>query len=126
MMMPKFQEVLKMGGALKVPLMFVLIFIILLVGQYASKTGALHLNQNEPYTALIFIAIGYSCLVSRGLIWIVLLKYVRLSVAYPIQAFSFVLITLLGVLVFNEILSLEKILGMILIISGVTAISLSK
>lgn len=113
-------------GPFTVPLLFIVIFAILLVGQYASKTGALLLNQDKSSTALIFIAIGYSCLVFRGFIWIILLKYVRLSVAYPIQSFSFILITFLGIIVFKEILSIGKILGMILIIAGVLSISLSK
>lgn len=113
-------------GPLTVPLLFFMIFAILLVGQYASKTGAMLLNQDKSTTALIFIAVGYSCLIFRGFIWVILLKYVRLSVAYPIQSFSFILITLLGIIVFKEILSIGKIVGMILIIAGVLSVTLSK
>lgn len=109
-----------------VPLLFITIFVILIVGQYSSKNGALLLNQGKLSPGLIFIAIGYICLIFRGLIWIVLLKFARLSVAYPIQAFSLILITFLGVFAFNEILSIWKILGMFLIISGVILISISK
>ena len=115
-----------MRGPFIVPLLFFVIFAILLVGQYASKTGALLLNQDKSSTAFFFIAIGYICLVFRGFIWVILLKYVRLSVAYPIQSFSFILITLLGIIVFNEILSIGKILGMILIVAGVLSVTLSK
>lgn len=109
-----------------VPLLFALVFSILLLGQYASKTGALLLNQGNQLTALIFIAVGYSCLISRGLVWIVLLKYVRLSVAYPIQALSFILIAVLGALAFNEALSVSKIFGIVLILLGVTSIAIKK
>lgn len=116
----------QMRRNLLIPLLFILIFSILLVGQYTSKAGAVLLNHGESSIALIYITIGYCCLVFRGLIWIILLKYVRLSVAYPIQAFSFILITFLGVFVFNDILSLGKILGMVLIVCGVIAISISK
>ncbi|GJM34822.1 MAG: hypothetical protein DHS20C18_38230 [Saprospiraceae bacterium] len=119
-------EVKRAVRPLTVPLLFVVIFAILLLGQYASKTGALLLNEDNQSTAFLFIAIGYSCLVTRGLIWIILLKYVRLSVAYPIQALSFVLIALLGVFVFQEILTTGKILGIVLILTGVTSIALSK
>ncbi len=111
---------------LTVLLLFTGIFAILLLGQYASKTGALLINQGNPSSAFIFIAIGYTCLVSRGFIWIILLKHVRLSVAYPIQAFSFVLIMMLDIMVFQETLTPEKILGMALILSGVSSITFSK
>ncbi|MBK5271243.1 MAG: EamA family transporter [Bacteroidia bacterium] len=110
----------------KVVMLFVLTFAILLVGQYASKTGALLLNHDKQKTALLFISLGYCCMVFRGLIWIMLVKYVRLSVAYPIQSFSFILITGMGVFVFNETLSLIKILGILLILAGVVSVALSK
>lgn len=121
-----FNKTKQVRSSITVPLLFVLTFSILLVGQYTSKTGALLLNNGETSIALIYIAIGYGCLVFRGLIWMVILKYVRLSVAYPIQSFSFILITFLGVIVFNDILSMGKILGMVLIVCGVIVISLSK
>jgi multidrug transporter EmrE-like cation transporter len=113
-------------GPLTVPFLFFVIFAILLAGQYASKTGAILLNQDNSSTALIYISIGYSCLVFRGFIWIILLKYVRLSVAYPVQSFSFILITFLGIIVFKEILTIWKIIGMILIVAGVLSTTFSK
>jgi len=116
----------KKVGPFTVPLLFIPIFAILIVGQYASKNGALLLNQGRQSAGFIYISIGYSCLFFRGLIWMILLKYARLSVAYPIQALSFILITFLGVFAFNEILSTWKILGMFFIISGVLLISLFK
>lgn len=111
---------------LLVPLLFTLIFGILLIGQYASKSGALLLDQGDQWLAFLYIGIGYCCLVSRGFIWIVLLKYVNLSVAYPIQSFSFVLIMFLGVYAFNEHLTGTKIVGICCILLGILLITKSK
>jgi Membrane transporters of cations and cationic drugs len=53
------------------------------------------------------------------------LKGIDLNVAYPIfSAFSIILVTLVAVVIFKETLSLQKGLGIIIIIAGVIIVTM--
>ena len=53
-------------------------------------------------------------------LWIHLLRTTPLSVAYPFMGLSFVFVPLLGMLVFQESISLNQALGAGLILAGVS------
>lgn len=54
-----------------------------------------------------------------SLFWMAALTKFELSYAYPFMSFSFVSVLILGVLLFNESISISKVLSMVLIIAGI-------
>jgi len=72
-----------------------------------------------------FILGGLTLLLLAAPMWIVVLSRLPLSVAYPMVSLGYVISLLLGVLIFKEQISIFKIGGMFLIISGVIALSRS-
>lgn len=57
------------------------------------------------------------------LFWIKVLSKFEISSAYPLISISYLLMLIPGYLLFNENISLQKILGVILILSGVFLLS---
>ena len=109
-------------------LLLIPIFLIV-IGQMSAKYGAILLNESSAensYLGLnLFILAGYFCLAARGGVWVFILRKIELSVAYPTLSISFVLILILSNLFLGEQISLQKIIGTILIVSGVIVIGLS-
>lgn len=60
-----------------------------------------------------------------SLFWMVAVTKFDLSFAYPFTSLSFVLVLIFSVLLFNESLSWLKLLGLMLIVSGVIVTSQS-
>jgi drug/metabolite transporter (DMT)-like permease len=77
-------------------------------------------------TFLFFLALGYLCLFIRGIVWINILKKIDLSIAYPLTSISIILIMILSHLLFNEIITQNKIIGSFLIILGGIIVTLTK
>lgn len=106
--------------------MFILLFLCLLGEQYFSKRGVDQLQETGDHTAYLVIGLGYTFLIFRGMIWLLIVRVVSLSVAYPIQTLSFVLILIMSHYAFNEQLPLTKIAGSVLIMAGVGITSIRK
>ena len=53
-----------------------------------------------------------------SLTWMAAMTKLPLSYAYPFMSLSFVLVTILSVLFFNEVMTIPKVLGLSLIIIG--------
>jgi multidrug transporter EmrE-like cation transporter len=56
----------------------------------------------------------------------VLMKTIDLSYAYPITAISFVLVSMIGLIFFGEVLTVQKLLGLGLLLIGVYLSMMSK
>ena len=83
---------------------------------------------NRDYEALSINVIGcvFLAFLLMGLgsiIWIILLRNIELSRAYPFMALCFILVPLLGFIFFNEQLSTPYLIGTMLIIGGITIIA---
>lgn len=124
-LLSKFRVQLFKGRKPTVPL-FILLFLCLLGEQYFSKRGVDQLQETGDITAYLIIGLGYSFLIFRGMIWLLIVRVVSLSVAYPIQTLSFVLILIMSHYAFNEELSMTKIAGSALIMVGVGITSIRK
>lgn len=107
---------------------FLLLFISLslgIVGQFFLKKGVVdsHLAANaESLFKTVFSPFVFSGLVLYGisaLVWLFVLKKFPLSVAYPTLALSYVVIVLLGAIFIDEPLTKYKLVGIVLIVSGV-------
>jgi multidrug transporter EmrE-like cation transporter len=62
---------------------------------------------------------AFAAAFGAALCWMLAISKLELSHAYPFVSLSFVLVLLLSALFFGEPLSLEKVLGVALIIAGV-------
>ncbi|CAI9003619.1 undecaprenyl phosphate-alpha-L-ara4N flippase subunit ArnE [Brevibacillus sp. IT-7CA2] len=102
-------------------------------GQVAMKMGASSLSSNSDMLLLKFlhyftnlpIMVGLALYGLSAFIWIAALEKVQLSYAYPMAALGYVLVAVLSFLIFNEPLSLTRIVGLAIIVVGVVVISQS-
>jgi len=69
--------------------------------------------------------LGLFCFVTSFLLWIVVLRKMDVSVAYPMVGLNYVIVTLLAVVYLHEEWNLGKLISLVLIISGVLVLSLS-
>lgn len=84
---------------------------------YCTKMIDFNMDLDSSAYVLIFVLI--LCLVSHAYIWQKLLMLVPLSKVYPATAIQFPLLLLMGIYMFDEILTLNKIFGVALIVAGV-------
>lgn len=61
-----------------------------------------------------------------GLVWMIVLKKFEISYAYPFLSLNYILIIIFSFSFFNENISLQKIIGSMLIILGIIIISIEK
>lgn len=104
---------------------------LMAIGQVLFKLGAdklktetlsdLAISFFNPY--LIVAIVLYALTI---LIWIYVLKIMPLSVAYPITALAFIVVPILSSLILGEKLTLQTIIGSVLIIAGIATINLQK
>jgi multidrug transporter EmrE-like cation transporter len=65
---------------------------------------------------------GYACLGMNVVLVVVALRGGQLSVLYPIMALSYVWVTILSPVYFNDVISTSQIAGLTLIVAGVAFI----
>ena len=94
--------------------------IIIVCGTILSKYVALRYEgaSVQRFTDPIFIG-GYILLLVRGFTWMIALKHIPLSKAYPFLSLTFPLILLISIMVFREQFTWYKGAGTILIITGI-------
>ena len=100
------------------------------LAHFALKLGALRLNlDGEPRGLVPGIHINGWLVTGGGLhvialaLWVVGLKRIELSVAYPFIALGLVFVSLLSWMFLKEMVGPVRILGMLLISSGVVLIA---
>jgi len=96
-----------------------------MLGQTLSKYGAQEIEKNDTIFNA-YIILGYTMLLMRGFIWILILKKLKLSFAYPLMSVTFILILAISYFLFNEEITFYNLLGCFLIIGGVAFISLGE
>jgi multidrug transporter EmrE-like cation transporter len=101
------------------------------VGQFLLKLGSadVKLDRGLATAALSFIfnlniIISLFCFFSSMIIWVLVLKRLELSIAYPMVSLGYIVTMTLAFLFLNEPLRLTKFLGTLLIISGVVVINI--
>ena len=73
--------------------------------------------DSKFYFLFILAGLGLCCV--GGLIMVIAYKYGELSVIHPLNSMSYIFSTILSVVVLEEVLSFQKILGVCIIILGV-------
>lgn len=93
-------------------------------GQTLFKIGSSQISSHYiDWIYNVKVILGMSIYGTSALLFIVALKYGRLSILYPIIATSYIWVTLLSYYVFNETVTYVNWIGIFLIISGVTLIA---
>ena len=89
-------------------------------GRYALENK--HLNFIESLIAQILDPLTLTAIVAyigSMVLWLLALRHLPLSIAYSFSGLTIALVTLSGVLILHESLSLPQISGIALILSGV-------
>lgn len=72
----------------------------------------------NPWTIAGVVAYGLSFV-----LWILALREVPLTIAYPFMGLTLVMVAILGVIVLGETLSLAKLCGMLLVCAGLVLLA---
>jgi drug/metabolite transporter (DMT)-like permease len=105
--------------------LILLSIVIIAVGQTLSKLGAQHLEAHHQIIN-IFIISGYCLLILRGVVWIWVVRYFKLSLAYPFISITYVFILLISHYFFHEPLTVQKIIGAFLLVGGVCCVGVGE
>ncbi len=118
-------------------LLLIFVSVILgVVGQLSMKQGMLKVGYvsleltklSSSFFHIIttpFVLLGLFLYVVSAMFWLVVLSRVDLSYAYPMISIGYVLIVFLSWMLFHEHISSGKVLGILLICSGVFLVARS-
>ena len=91
-----------------------------------SCTGLYYLKAAPSWWSTRF-AVGFALYAAGAILWLLILRILPLSVAFPVAAGALMLgTTMMGVLLLNEAVTSGHILGVTLIALGIFVISLAK
>jgi len=71
----------------------------------------------------MWFVFGCIMLLASSVLWVAALSMVDLSIAFPFQSLAFVFIFFFSIFIFKEPATLMKIVGTVLIVGGVIAVS---
>lgn len=113
-----------------VAIMLVLSYLCLTAGQVSAKLAGMVLGSTQvisgipsPQLALIFAFGTYFFFLLRGLLWVFLLRKLKLVLAYPLMSIGYVLVLVVSFLFFKEPLTVGKMVGALLLMTGVSLVS---
>lgn len=92
-------------------------------GQILLKKGAV---ESESFIKQLFhipTIIGLSLYVASALLYLIALRRLPVSIAFPSVSLSYVVVAVLGNLVFNEPLGVQQLAGILVIVAGVALLS---
>jgi multidrug transporter EmrE-like cation transporter len=99
----------------------ILLFCVYVTG---SSFGLYLLKEASSWWSVKF-AIGFLLYGMGALLWLLILRFFPLSIAFPIAAGSLMIATtLIGVTLLQEVVTISHIIGILLIISGIFFIAM--
>lgn len=122
-------------SSLNPAILFVLGAVLLnTVGQIVMKAGATSLaslnfslsNLPQVFLTILKSPLMMSALTLYGLsavVWIMALSKIDLSQAYPMTSIGYILTALIGVMAFGEVMTLNRLVGLGLILIGVLVLA---
>ena len=122
-------------SSLNPAILFVLGAVLLnTVGQIVMKAGATSLasinfslsNLSQVFLTILKSPLMMSALTLYGLsavVWIMALSKMDLSQAYPMTSIGYILTALIGVMAFGEVMTLNRLIGLGLILIGVLVLA---
>ncbi len=109
-------------SALIISLLLLFSYLFLVGGQICAKMAGRNLDTPDRMV-LVFIFGTYAFFMLRGLLWIFLLRRLKLVVAYPLMSIGYILVLGVSFVLFREEPTPAKIIGAMLLITGVVLIS---
>ncbi|MFT4274206.1 MAG: 4-amino-4-deoxy-L-arabinose-phosphoundecaprenol flippase subunit ArnE [Pantoea sp.] len=100
-------------------LLILLVSLLSCAAQLCQKHAAWIGRREGKARLLMWIALSMLLLGLAMLLWLVVLRLVPVSVAYPMLSLNFVLVALAARLIWRESFSLRQIIGTLLIVAGV-------
>ena len=94
---------------------------IMLLGQIFAKMSGIIIESGGSILN-IYSLISYVCLLSRGFIWIFIIRRMRLVFAYPVMSLNYILVLLVSHFFFHEEIINTNLLGAGFITAGVVII----
>lgn len=91
------------------------------IGQLLFKRAAVELTVGQGLTAWVFngwLLTAFFVYGATTLLWVWILRYVPLNVAYPFMALAFIFVPLLSSVFIGEVLSTRVFIGAAFIIIG--------
>jgi drug/metabolite transporter (DMT)-like permease len=111
-------------------LFIALVAILLLVGGQTllkvglNDIGGVSLFDGDPLGSLLrlfrtpWIILGFACYGISAVLWLDVLSKLDFSMAFPMVSLTYVFSLVIGRLIFHETVGLDRILGVLLILSG--------
>ncbi len=111
-------------------LFIALVAILLLVGGQTllkvglNDIGGVSLFDGNPLGSLLrlfrtpWIILGFFCYGVSAILWLDVLSKLDFSMAFPMVSLTYVFSLVIGRLIFHETVGLDRILGVLLILSG--------
>lgn len=96
----------------------------------AQVVNSVHTAKLSTFHYLIqlftdpFVISGLAAVVPAGVCWVIAIRHLELSYAYPFIALSFALVIILSWVFFNEAVTANKIIGVVFITIGVAIVGL--
>ncbi|MCD6396652.1 MAG: hypothetical protein J7L71_03870, partial [Spirochaetaceae bacterium] len=94
---------------------------IMLAGQIFAKMSGNYIGSGGSFIN-IYSLISYICLISRGFVWIFIIRKMRLVYAYPLMSINYILVLFVSRIFFNERIISLNLIGAGLISLGVILI----
>jgi len=98
---------------------------IMLIGQTFAKLSGLVIESGGSIVN-IYSLFSYICLLSRGFIWIFIIRRMRLVFAYPAMSLNYILVLLVSHFFFHEEIISANLFGAGFITAGVILIGLGE
>jgi drug/metabolite transporter (DMT)-like permease len=94
------------------------------VGEFSiGLAGLLDVGPRVVLNPYVLLGLG-SYVISVGA-WLVVLSRVDVSVAYPMVSLGYIITVILGKFLFNEAVTLQRLLGVLIICAGVVIVARS-
>src|SRR6056297_1992601 len=113
-----------------VAILLLLSYLCLTAGQVSAKLAGMVLGSTQvisgipsPHLALAFGFGTYFFFLLRGLLWVFLLRKLKLVLAYPLMSIGYILVLAVSFLFFKEPLTVGKMAGALLLMTGVSLVS---
>jgi len=97
-------------------------YLFLTLGQVSAKLASRTIAAPGK-TTLIFVAGTYVFFLLRGILWVFLLRRLKLVLAYPLMSVGYILVLFVSFHFFGETLTVGKLLGALLVMAGVSVVS---
>jgi len=98
---------------------------IMLTGQIFAKLSGNYIASGGSIIN-IYSLVSYICLISRGFVWIFIIRKMRLVYAYPLMSINYILVLFVSRFFFNERIISSNLIGAGLISLGVVLIGVGE